>query len=371
MADERYQWLDLEAAERLLRGDRVEAVDDHARAEAETLAEALESARPAALSGTAPLPGEEAAMAAFRAAAHARVTAPDAVSAPAPAFATAPDPAPSPVPVPAPAALGDVRLGAPAGRRARRRRWTRSMRFGLAASVAGLAVGGVAVAAGTGMLPTPFGPVPASSVSAAVTPGPVESGSTAGGGESRTPGHGDASGPVPTPTASGGPSETSPPRVGGTEGPERGTPDATLPDKDRAGMRAKYLTACQDLRAGRIDASDRRRLAEATRGGSQTVKAFCDRLLGDEEKDGGSGEGASGGNGDDDGQNGRTTGSEDGTGSGSDENDATGARTGSVSDRASGADAETTPVPVVSFQPLFLQPAGMDDEAASAPSHSA
>lgn len=45
MADERYQWLDQEAAERLLRGEPVDAVDDHARSRAERLAGALDAAR--------------------------------------------------------------------------------------------------------------------------------------------------------------------------------------------------------------------------------------------------------------------------------------------------------------------------------------
>lgn len=34
MADEQHEWLDADAAEMLLRGEPVEAVDDHARAEA-------------------------------------------------------------------------------------------------------------------------------------------------------------------------------------------------------------------------------------------------------------------------------------------------------------------------------------------------
>ncbi|MDV9193345.1 hypothetical protein R6L23_34925, partial [Streptomyces sp. SR27] len=45
MADERYQWLDQEAAERLLRGEPVDTVDDRARRQAERLAKALDTAR--------------------------------------------------------------------------------------------------------------------------------------------------------------------------------------------------------------------------------------------------------------------------------------------------------------------------------------
>ncbi|MYW09030.1 hypothetical protein GT034_11815, partial [Streptomyces sp. SID2563] len=52
-------------------------------------------------------------------------------------------------------------------------RWSRPLRFGLVASLACCAIGGVAVAAGSGMLPGPFGrhtPSPATSVSAAESP---------------------------------------------------------------------------------------------------------------------------------------------------------------------------------------------------------
>ncbi|MFE7517578.1 hypothetical protein ACFU8I_41080, partial [Streptomyces sp. NPDC057540] len=60
MADERYQWLDQEAAERLLRGEPVEAVGDGARHQAERLARALGTARvPATPPAPDPqLPGE-------------------------------------------------------------------------------------------------------------------------------------------------------------------------------------------------------------------------------------------------------------------------------------------------------------------------
>ncbi|WP_055493295.1 hypothetical protein [Streptomyces sp. TP-A0356] len=72
MADEQYRWLDRDAAERLLRGEPLDAVDDETRARAAALAEAL-----AALSATPPptsaeLPGEAAALAAFRAARTSR-----------------------------------------------------------------------------------------------------------------------------------------------------------------------------------------------------------------------------------------------------------------------------------------------------------
>ncbi|MFE2673288.1 hypothetical protein ACFXEZ_05110, partial [Streptomyces hygroscopicus] len=77
--DHRYSWLDDSAAERLLRGEPVEGQpgapggrDGQSYAEAERLAAVLSAvagaARPAAPSGASPLPGEDAAVAAFRAA---------------------------------------------------------------------------------------------------------------------------------------------------------------------------------------------------------------------------------------------------------------------------------------------------------------
>lgn len=160
MADERNQWLDQEAAERLLRGLPVEDVDDHTRDRVERLARALDAARPAALASAAEgeLPGESAALAAFRAAAAERAAA----SRPEAATAT------PPLPVPADGELAGVRIAPPAAAR----RWGRSLRFGLAAAVAAVAVGGVAVAAGTGVLSTPFDetPAPAGSVTVAESP---------------------------------------------------------------------------------------------------------------------------------------------------------------------------------------------------------
>ncbi len=71
MADERYGWLDPQAAERLLRGEPVVADDDYVRLQAERLAEALEDVRAARTPPPGPageLPGEEQALTAFRAA---------------------------------------------------------------------------------------------------------------------------------------------------------------------------------------------------------------------------------------------------------------------------------------------------------------
>ncbi|MEU9863828.1 hypothetical protein AB0D99_23440 [Streptomyces sp. NPDC047971] len=263
MADERYPWLDQEAAERLLRGEPVDAVDDHARDQVERLAEALASARPFADAPDAELPGEQAALAAFRKATAERSLAM------------------SPVPfAPDAAELGGVRLGrVPAARQ-----WGRSLRYGLAAAVAAVAVGGVAVASGTGMLPFQDRerPAPAGSVSAVEIPEPVASGSPDEGFGTATPSPpppGEERSPDASPSLSTPPST---PGTGGTGGEDHATPEpgrTTYPaDRDRDSLAAKIVKACQDYRAGRLDDSAERRLTDSVRKG-ETVRRYCDRVL--------------------------------------------------------------------------------------------
>ncbi|MDV9173534.1 hypothetical protein R6V09_25965, partial [Streptomyces sp. W16] len=62
------RWLDRETAELLLRGESLEAVDPAARDQAERLARTLGALSVEPTSGKTELPGEEAALAAFRAA---------------------------------------------------------------------------------------------------------------------------------------------------------------------------------------------------------------------------------------------------------------------------------------------------------------
>ncbi|MCZ0203851.1 hypothetical protein OZK63_00235, partial [Streptomyces sp. UMAF16] len=66
MADEQDKWLDRGTAERLLRGEPLEAVDPSARDQAERLARALGALSAEAAPATGELPGEQAALAAFR-----------------------------------------------------------------------------------------------------------------------------------------------------------------------------------------------------------------------------------------------------------------------------------------------------------------
>ncbi|MER6095265.1 hypothetical protein ABT154_05285 [Streptomyces sp. NPDC001728] len=295
MADERYQWLDQEAAERLLRGEPVDTVDDLARRQAERLAKALDTARtpdlpPAVRTG---LPGEAAALAAFRKTAAARSAA---------AKAGATTARTDRVNRAGHADLGHVRLSpvtAPA------RRWGRSVRYGLAAAVAAVTVGGVAVAAGTGMLPL-VGPAPASSVTAGESADPLVSSHPSipddPGAPPVRPGGGDGSSGA-SPSAGTGTSTTAPPTggpdgrgTGGTRaaggttagtgeesggtgedsggtGKDKGTDPGTTLARDKA------VKACRAYRSGKLDATGRTQLTGSLRKG-ETLRRYCDRILG-------------------------------------------------------------------------------------------
>ncbi|MFJ7956792.1 hypothetical protein ACIQ62_10900 [Streptomyces sp. NPDC096319] len=337
MADERYQWLDQEAAERLLRGEPVEAVDDHARHQAERLAQALGTARtPAAPSADgSELPGEAAALAAFRKATAERA-----------ATAAAPLAAPVPGGRTAVADLGRVRL-APAAVPARR--WGRSLRYGLAAAVAAVTVGGVAVAAGTGVLPL-VGPAPASSVSAGETADPLvskepgirrdpEAPPTEPGDGGSTPGpspSADSGSTAPTPRAPDGRGTATPRTAAPEPGRTTSGPDGT----GAAALREKLLKACRQYRTGKLDAGGRRQLTNTLRSG-ETLSRYCDRILsGDagtpkDDGRGGSGDGSKDdGKGDSEGTGGSDDGSKDGsTGDGKggrSSGGGTGSRAGSI-----------------------------------------
>ncbi|UUN28765.1 hypothetical protein [Streptomyces sp. FIT100] len=354
MADERCEWLDPEVAERLLRGEQVGAVGDHAhRRSARRLADALDSVRTpgaAAAPAAEPLRGEEAALAAFR---KARDGGADELLPTTVRLAAAVPPSPP----------------------ADRPRWGRTMRWGLAASLAGIAVGGVAVAAGTGVLPAPFGddrdPSPAASVSAAATPGPPASGSPTGPDGATTP----AAPPSGTGSPPASPSSGATGATGGS-GPAdtAGGGDARGDEKsgdgtwDRYGSGDRYrrtLDACRDYRSGRLD-EERRRKLESAANGPERIKRFCDRLLsgdgsGDDRSDG---DGADGG-GDHDGSGG---GDGDGSGGSGGDNSGDGDGDGGDWGAAAGPGFPLSPVrpvlpvlPVVPDRPLtpLLGPASV------------
>ncbi|MGW2472065.1 hypothetical protein [Streptomyces sp. NPDC001665] len=322
MADEQYAWLDKEAAEKLLRGEPVDPAEGRPRQDAERLAAALAAAARTARPATGELPGEAAALAAFRAAPRRPRTAG--------AAAVHGDDADT-------AVLPPVRIGRAAGpeRRERPFRWSRPLRFGLAASLACCAIGGVAVAAGSGVLPGPFSrhtPSPATSVSAAESPeelgtdvlpdeetsappppgtptpdAPPPGGRTgpesdSGDQDTARPGDG-ASHDDPGGKGDGtGTDRTGGSRTGGgtdpgdggsgddgaNEDPSKG--DGRSGDDSSGSWYAKTLQACRDYRDGTLDA-DRRTRLEAVAKGARNLDRFCDRLLAAEDGKHGGGAG--------------------------------------------------------------------------------
>ncbi|WP_050502964.1 hypothetical protein [Streptomyces monomycini] len=286
MADDRYDWLDEEAAERLLRGEPAGSPAGTGAAELT----ALLNAAAAAGRGTtgrdagqgASLPGEEAAVAAFREA-RAQTAASADVTA-------------------AGAAVEAVRAPGGAGA-ATRRRFGRPLRRGFMVALAGCALGGVAVAAGAGVLPTPFhsgtGPAPATSVSAAESPGPpaTDDTGTTTEGTTRMP---DPAGPGtdrPEPLVTDDGKDD---RTGGSRSPApgRSTPgrDATggsgngdgdqRPDdpQDRPDTKEKNrlgVAFCRTYESGRrsLLGQDTLRRLERAAGGPDKVHAFCRQYL--------------------------------------------------------------------------------------------
>ncbi|MFF7361121.1 hypothetical protein [Streptomyces sp. NPDC008125] len=312
MADDRDEWLDREAAERLLRGEPVVPPGGQARSAARSLSDVLGAARPES-SVDGELPGEEAALAAFRqvgpvrgasgAGRHRRPVGP------VPEAGTAP----------AGGMLDPVRLGTPSSssRRRERPRFGRPVRIGLAASLAGCALGGVAVAAGTGTLAGVFGGAengPASTVSVAASPDDA----TLDPSGTHTPSGAPTGAGAPSGAGSGG---TVPGADGGaapdTDGPDTGGPDTDGPDdgngtgaeggsgsnagghgdgggsQDRgtyggpggsggsgdfgSGRYAETVEDCHDYRDGDLDERERRSLAELARG-EKNIPEYCARI---------------------------------------------------------------------------------------------
>ncbi|WP_051926648.1 hypothetical protein [Streptomyces durhamensis] len=272
MADEQDKWLNRETAERLLRGESLEAVDASARDQAERLSRALGALSSEAAPATGELPGEQAALAAFRKAREAAETE---------RTAAAPFAGGTGRSVPG-ADAGLVRIGAPGrtGTPARRPRWGRPVRLALAAAMAVGTVGGVAMAAGSGMLHTPFAPEkPGPSASASVSPDEtsavpfapvppegtsgttVDPGAPSGGPRGRS---GDA------PGEAAGPDD----RAGGSDAPGTGEPSGSP-----RGRWKDAAAACRDIRDGRELEAGRRRALENLAGGSARVSRYCKVVL--------------------------------------------------------------------------------------------
>ncbi|MFI2778303.1 hypothetical protein [Streptomyces sp. ALB3] len=294
MADEQHEWLDADAAETLLRGESVEPVDDHVRTEARRLEAALRALRTPG-PADAELPGEAAVLAAFREASGGGDRRAGAAG---PARAAGQG------------ALHTVRIAAAPTAPRRRPRWTRPVRYGLAVSLAGCALGGVAVAGGTGMLPAPFGghasPVPATSVSAAASPEELGAEVPDSGEPSPLPSGSPRAQVPPTPSdVPGGGTPEGGGRTGqdGGDAPDRedagpdggttgGTRDRTdgpeAPGGSPADVYRKSAEACRDYREDQLSREDERRLLDLA-DGKRNLERFCDRVLGPGGRDGGSG----------------------------------------------------------------------------------
>lgn len=309
MADERDRWLDKAAADRLLRGEpAVPGAEHHARARAERLRAALDAlAEPPPAAG-GELPGEAAALAAFRA---ARGTAPRAEVA-AEVFAsgeTVVDLSPPGAGRGAGSGFGHgpgVSSGS-ASHSASGSRRHRPVRFALAAAVASVAVGGLAAAAGAGLLDRDThenaGGIPTVSVSAGdspaaaggpaptLVPQPRSPRTPDSGTPGATPNPDDstlgAQGRTPTApgagggTGTGGGSATGPTANGSTPGKdtrdrfaEGGTDGA---DKDRE-SRTRVAEMCRDFRAGRLDNDRRDKLVRLAKG-LLRIPHYCQTIL--------------------------------------------------------------------------------------------
>ncbi|GGR98733.1 hypothetical protein GCM10010269_41940 [Streptomyces humidus] len=293
MADKQDRWLDRETAERLLRGESPDnAVDGPAREEAERLARTLgalsalsERSALSALSALSPssagspgddeeLPGEAAALAAFRKA-HADRTdlafraAPSAAADRAVPVGGAGQAARAEVFA---ADAGLVRIGGPVPASGRPTRWSRSVRLGLAAALAVGVAGGVAAASGTGLLPTPFGGAepgrPGVSVSAPASPG-----------RALVPPSPDASGTVGGGTAPATPDGGHRAVGGGTAGDGTTDDGVPVPPASPGAWPPGVIASCRELGSGRIPDAERRRALEHRAGGPKRVPAFCAGVL--------------------------------------------------------------------------------------------
>ncbi|MFK0254276.1 hypothetical protein [Streptomyces sp. NPDC090445] len=305
MADERNRWLDRAAAERVLNGmPAAPDADRRARDAEDRLRAALDMLVPPQAPAGTELPGEAAALAAFRAAraggAHTAGTA-DTPGSAAAAAGPVMDLGPVvPLPAPAPAeADAAFRRGRP-------------VRFALAAALASVAVGGLAAAAGAGLLDrathTSAEPAPAATLSALETPPPPSGGvgptsapqlrpdplRSAGGGtggpaapdgSAAATGPADGSGPGPDSRFGGSADSSSGAASAGGTGGTGGTGSAgketlgganELHNQDKATRRAVDL--CEAYRSGSMNADRRDRLSRLAKGLSR-IPHYCEALL--------------------------------------------------------------------------------------------
>ncbi|MBW8740831.1 MAG: extensin [Streptomyces turgidiscabies] len=268
--DDRYGWLDHAAAERLLSGKSPEALltsaGPEARDQAEQLAKILDSLSVDGPQRGAELPGEAAALAAFR---KARPVAD--LSSGAPGTDLASD-------------IGVIRVGGFGRSGASRRRGvrparrSRPLRLGLGAVLAAGMVGSVAMAATVGVLPNPFrGEVPGhptATVSAAEPRGLVPASPSPDGGT------GGKSVPSlrPDPTSGGsgdrGIAGGADPKAGPGHGKRGSHSGLGLPGDWRG-----VASSCRDLHSGKKLDAERGRALEKAAKGLRNVPKYCEKTL--------------------------------------------------------------------------------------------
>ncbi|MGW6704572.1 hypothetical protein ACWGDE_06740 [Streptomyces sp. NPDC054956] len=311
MADERDRWLDRAAADRLLRGEpAVLGAEHHSRARAERLRAALDVlAEPPPATGE--LPGEAAAVAAFRA---ARGSVPRGRALGAGVFASGD----TVVELSPPAGGAGSRTRSPGPRRpagsASPSRKARPVRFGLAAALASVAVGGLAAVAGAGLLDRDTAEDASHLPAVSVTTGfsPAASGGTYAKpvpqpGQTTPPGGGQSQGGTPGPGNSPGAQERTPagpdgggstgadgavtaqPSAGGSTGGTGSTGEKGGTDRFLLGgtagaaeketeIRTKAAALCRDFRAGRLDNDGREKLVRLANG-LLRIPRYCQGVL--------------------------------------------------------------------------------------------
>ncbi|TDU76415.1 hypothetical protein [Streptomyces sp. KS 21] len=310
MADERNRWLDKAAAERVLRGGPAAPGADRRAQEAEArLRAALDMlAAPQPPAGVE-LPGEAAAVAAFRAAHGGAVAggASGVASAPGLSAISALPGTPGPVGVDATPLVELGTAAAPLTVAASRR--GRPARFALVAALAGVAVGSLAVAAGAGLLDRvthdTAGPAPAVSLSADENPttagdtaGPTlapqlrptplrgTDGSEPGLGTAQTPGadagavqgFGTGTGTGPGTSSGGGAGSGDAGGTGTRDGKDTSAGGTTsLKDADNQN-RLKAVDLCEAYRSGHMTSDRRERLSKLAQGLAR-IPQFCEALL--------------------------------------------------------------------------------------------
>ncbi|WP_405821400.1 hypothetical protein OG241_35955 [Streptomyces sp. NBC_01390] len=369
--DDQYRWLDRAAAERLLSGEPLEgsltSAGPEARDQAERLAKTLGALSVDPPQSGAELPGEAAALAAFR---KAR-PAPDLTAV---ASATA-----TPSASDTGADMGLVRVGG-AGRSgaAPRRgglaaRLGRPLRLGLGAALAAGMAGSVAMAAGVVVLPNPFGGDepgrPTASVSAAESRDPMLASPSPDGTEGRSL-------PFPSPDGTPGgsfgngspaPEES---RQGPADGGQGSRSDMSLPGDWRGGL----ASSCRDMRSGKKLEAERRRALEKAAKGAKKVPLYCENALKDDpavhpNADTGTGTGTGGGKGDNGPEGGQDgagdNGGQGGNGAGGNSNGSGGGNGhGNGSGGSHGGRAATRPTPTPTS---FTAVGSHEPQEASAP----